>query len=138
MSTMVTLTTVSVHREDREEHFQPELIGRIQSWVRGIDGTPVDGSLITLMDNDDTELNVRESPSEVRRRIECSRAFHDALAASTGRAGRGADPWVWVLVERLPWRAIRWFAYWWAVYQGVRVLSLVQDIVIEQTRVGLR
>lgn len=33
------------------------------------------------------------------------------------------------VVERLPWGAISLFAWGWAAYQQIRVISLIQDIV---------
>lgn len=37
-------------------------------------------------------------------------------------------------VVNMPWRAISVLAWGWAIYQAVRVLSLLQDVVIEHVR----
>lgn len=37
-------------------------------------------------------------------------------------------------VVNMPWRAFTALAWGWAIYQAIRILSLVQDIVVEHVR----
>jgi hypothetical protein len=129
-TTMVTLTTIVVGREDREECFSPNNIARVEPFSAGTDPSPSwRGARITLADNDDTELNVGESVYEVRRRIDAARAAIEAPSAEVAKRRIAT-----VIVERLPWQAIGWAVVMWGLLQGARAASIVQDIYIFAVR----